>query len=124
MKSYDHFRGIASATIGSGDTVLLWGDVWNGHHLMSELPRIFFICKKKGYLGGNVLQQLGGAPKFPYPSVTIGFRGVGNLKSNHLSGPTTTPRQIYLDLHLGLHKIHFKQILQSQFLSHSGSSSL
>jgi hypothetical protein len=40
MKFCDHIRGIANATIGPGDMVLLWGYVWNGHHLMSELSRI------------------------------------------------------------------------------------
>jgi hypothetical protein len=45
MKFSYHFRGIASATVGTGDTVLLWGDVWNGHHLMSEFPRLFSFAR-------------------------------------------------------------------------------
>jgi hypothetical protein len=47
MKFCDHFRGIASAKVGRGDTILLWEDVWNGHHLMSELPRIYSYARDK-----------------------------------------------------------------------------
>jgi hypothetical protein len=62
MKYPDHFRGIASATIGVGDTVLLWGDVWNGHHLMSELRRVFSFVRNKNisvaeYCSNQVVQQ-------------------------------------------------------------------
>jgi hypothetical protein len=62
MKFCDHFRRIASANIGPGDTVLLWGDVWNGHHLMSELPRIFSFTRNKNisvaeYCSNQVVQQ-------------------------------------------------------------------
>jgi hypothetical protein len=62
MKYCDHFRGIASATIGVGDTVLLCGDVWNGHHLMSELPRIFSFARNKNisvteYCSNQTVQQ-------------------------------------------------------------------
>jgi hypothetical protein len=91
---------------------------------MPELPRIFSYEKKSRYLDSNVLQQPGGAPKLPYPSITTGFSGVSNPESNHLLGSTTTARQGYLDLHMGLYKIHFQQILQPQFFCHSGSSSL
>jgi hypothetical protein len=58
-----------------------------------------------------------------YPSVTKGFSGVGNPESNLLSGSITTARQGYLNLHMGLDKIHLLQILQPQFLGHLGSSS-
>jgi hypothetical protein len=47
MKFCDHFRGIASAHVGRGDTTLLWQDVWNGHHLKSELPRIYSYARNR-----------------------------------------------------------------------------
>jgi hypothetical protein len=47
MKLSVHFRGIASATTGPGDTVLLWEDVWNGHYLSNELPRLFSFARNK-----------------------------------------------------------------------------
>jgi hypothetical protein len=45
MKFSDHFRGIAMATTGAGDTIMLWRDVWNGHHTMTELPRLYSYAK-------------------------------------------------------------------------------
>jgi hypothetical protein len=45
MKFSDHFRDIATTSIGIMDTVLLWGDIWNGHHLMTELPRLYSYAK-------------------------------------------------------------------------------
>jgi hypothetical protein len=47
MKFVDHFRGVASASIGLGDTVLLWEDVWNGHFLANELPRLYSYARNK-----------------------------------------------------------------------------
>jgi hypothetical protein len=41
MKLSDHFRGIATASIWARDIVLLWGDVWNARHLMTEFPRLY-----------------------------------------------------------------------------------
>jgi hypothetical protein len=49
MKYYDHFRGIALATIGLEDTVLLWGDVWNGHHLCLSFQGSFLLQKIRIY---------------------------------------------------------------------------
>jgi hypothetical protein len=45
MRFCDHFRDIALATVGKGDTMLLWGDVWNGHHLIIELPRVYSFIR-------------------------------------------------------------------------------
>jgi hypothetical protein len=47
MKLSDQFRGIASATVGPGDTIMLWEDVWNDHFLTAELPRLFSYAKDK-----------------------------------------------------------------------------
>jgi hypothetical protein len=47
MKFCDHFRGMSSPTVGSGDTVLLWADVWNGHYLMNEIPRLYSFARNK-----------------------------------------------------------------------------
>jgi hypothetical protein len=47
MKLSDRFRGIATATVGPGDTIMLWEDVWNGHYLKAELPRLFSYAKDK-----------------------------------------------------------------------------
>jgi hypothetical protein len=44
MKLTMHFRGIASTTIGPGE---LWEDVWNGHFLSNELPRLFCFARNK-----------------------------------------------------------------------------
>jgi hypothetical protein len=67
MKLWDHFRGIASATIGPGDMVLLWGDVWNGHHLMSELPRIYSFAKNKDILVAQYCSNQGVHQNFHTP---------------------------------------------------------
>ncbi|TVU46390.1 hypothetical protein EJB05_05923, partial [Eragrostis curvula] len=40
MKFCDHYRGNASEKVGKGDTLLLWEDVWDGHFLKNELPRL------------------------------------------------------------------------------------
>jgi hypothetical protein len=40
-------RGIATATVGPGDTALLWTDVWNGHCLTNDLPRLFTFARNK-----------------------------------------------------------------------------
>lgn len=40
MKYGDHFRGIVAATIGPGDTTLLWSDVWNSNFLEHKFPRL------------------------------------------------------------------------------------
>jgi hypothetical protein len=58
VKLCDHFRGIALATVGPGDTVLLWTDVWNGHYLMNELPRLFSFSRNNKVS----LAQFGGNP--------------------------------------------------------------
>jgi hypothetical protein len=55
MKLSVHFRGIASTTIGLGDTVLLWKDVWNGHYLNNELPRLLSFARNKQ---GSIAQYL------------------------------------------------------------------
>jgi hypothetical protein len=47
MKYVEHFRGVASASIGPGDTVLLWEDVWNGHFLTNEFPRLYSYARNK-----------------------------------------------------------------------------
>jgi hypothetical protein len=86
MKYCDHFRGIVSATIGfCGE---MFGMV--GHHLMSELPRIFSYAKNKDI---SVAQYC--------------LIGTNTLEPNHHPGPTTSGRQGHLDLYMGLCKIHF-----------------
>jgi hypothetical protein len=57
MKFSDHFRGIANTTIGAGDTVMLWGDVWNGHHLMSEFPKLYSYAKNSTILVAQYLSN-------------------------------------------------------------------
>jgi hypothetical protein len=47
MKLSIYFRGIASATIGPGDTVLLWEDIWNEHYLSNELLRLLSFARNK-----------------------------------------------------------------------------
>lgn len=47
MKFADNFRGIAAATIGPGDTTLLWSNVWNGNFLEHSLPRLYSFAKNK-----------------------------------------------------------------------------
>ena len=43
----DHYRGIASPRIGDGSTFMLWNDVWNGHFLKNEYPRLFSFAKNQ-----------------------------------------------------------------------------
>jgi hypothetical protein len=62
MKLSSIYRGIASATIGPGNSVLLWEDVWNGHCLINELPRLFSFARNKrvpiaNYLANPEVQQ-------------------------------------------------------------------
>lgn len=45
MSYSDHYRGIAKCQVGDGKTVMLWNDVWNGHYLQQELPRLFSYAK-------------------------------------------------------------------------------
>jgi hypothetical protein len=47
LKLSDYYRGIASASVGPGDTMLLWEDMWNGHYLINELPRLFSFARNK-----------------------------------------------------------------------------
>lgn len=47
LKQCDKYRGIATAMVGPGDTVLLWEDVWNGHYLSNELPRLFSFARNR-----------------------------------------------------------------------------
>jgi hypothetical protein len=47
MKFASHFRGITSAKVGLEDTVLLWENVWNGHSLANELPRLHLYARNK-----------------------------------------------------------------------------
>ena len=47
LKFCDHYRGIAAAKVGRGDTVLLWLDVWNGEYLKGKFPRLFSFAKNQ-----------------------------------------------------------------------------
>lgn len=55
MKFSDHFRGIAAAKIGQGNTVMRWADVWNDNYLMNTLPRLYSFAKNKNI---SVAQQI------------------------------------------------------------------
>jgi hypothetical protein len=67
MKYVEHFRGVASASTGPGDTVLLWEDVWNGHFLANELPRLYSYGRNKI----NSVAQFMGHP-FSIPQSNFG----------------------------------------------------
>lgn len=45
MSYSDHYKGIAQCKIGDGKTVMLWSDLWNGHYLQQELPRLYSYAK-------------------------------------------------------------------------------
>jgi hypothetical protein len=47
MKYVEHFRGVASLSIGPGDTILLWDGVWNGHFLANEFPTLYSYARNK-----------------------------------------------------------------------------
>jgi hypothetical protein len=67
MKYVEHFRGVASASTGPCDTVLLWEDVWNGHFLANELPRLYSYGRNKI----NSVAQFMGHP-FSIPQSNFG----------------------------------------------------
>ena len=58
MKLCDNFRGIATAKVGTGDTTLLWLDVWNEKYLKNQLPRLFSFVKNPKT---SVAQYIGNA---------------------------------------------------------------
>lgn len=45
MSYSDHFRGIATCTVGDGKTVMLWYDIWNKYNLHQQLPRLYSYAK-------------------------------------------------------------------------------
>ncbi|TVU07261.1 hypothetical protein EJB05_47309, partial [Eragrostis curvula] len=45
MTYTDHYRGIATCRVGDGKTVMLWNDLWNGHLLKDEFPRLYSFAK-------------------------------------------------------------------------------
>jgi hypothetical protein len=45
MKLSDQYRGIACTIVGTRDIVLLWADVWNGHHLMTQFSRLHSFAR-------------------------------------------------------------------------------
>lgn len=45
MSFSDHFSGIANCSVGDGNTVMLWHDIWNNHNLQNQLPRLYSHAK-------------------------------------------------------------------------------
>jgi hypothetical protein len=45
-------------TIGAGDIVMLWGDVWNEHHTLTEFPRLYSYAKTTRILVAQYLNNL------------------------------------------------------------------
>jgi hypothetical protein len=57
LKLVDQFRGIASCKIGDGKTVLFRSDVWNGHMLQQQFPRLYSFAKNKSIFVAQFLQS-------------------------------------------------------------------
>jgi hypothetical protein len=76
MKYSDHFRGVATTTIGQGDTILLWGDVWNGHHLVTKLPRLYSYAKSNRTYVAQYCNNMDVHKKLSYPHIPIGSPGI------------------------------------------------
>jgi hypothetical protein len=92
MKFCDHFRGIASANVGRGDTTLLWQDVWNGHHLKSELPRIYSYARNRK-ISVSLLQHLRCSPALPHTHLKAGYPRTNHSIPNCQPSPSQQSRQ-------------------------------
>jgi hypothetical protein len=69
LKLCETFRVIASCKVGSGDTVLLWSDVWNDMMMQHKFPRLFSYTKNKDisvaqFLTNNQLHEQFHLPLF------------------------------------------------------------
>jgi hypothetical protein len=45
LRVLDTFKGLAKADFGSGDTILFWHDLWNGHVLNLRFPQLHSFAK-------------------------------------------------------------------------------
>jgi hypothetical protein len=61
VKLIPQFKGMASAVVRDGSSVLLWQDKWNGHTLQQDFPELFSFARKtnvtvKAILHNNQLE--------------------------------------------------------------------
>jgi hypothetical protein len=45
LKLLNTFKGISQANVGVGETIMLWGDLWNGRILQNYYPELFSFAK-------------------------------------------------------------------------------
>jgi hypothetical protein len=67
LRLADVFRGIASPKAGSGNTFLLWEDVWNGCLLRQEFPLLFSFAKNQNISLERYLQNQDPGANFHIP---------------------------------------------------------
>jgi hypothetical protein len=46
LKLLNTYKGISQANVGVGDTIMLWGDLWNERILQNDYPELFSFAKK------------------------------------------------------------------------------
>jgi hypothetical protein len=45
LKLLNTYKGISQANVGVGDTIMLWGDLWNERILQNDYPELFSFAK-------------------------------------------------------------------------------
>jgi hypothetical protein len=73
LRLADHFRGIATPRAGDGTTFLLWKDIWNGHLLCQDFPRLFTFVRDQNISLAKYLQNQDVFDNFHTPLSTEAF---------------------------------------------------
>jgi hypothetical protein len=100
MKLSVYIRGFAFASIGPGDTILLWEDVWNGHYLSNELPRLFSFARNKRVSIAQYLANPEGQHNFHIPLSQQALYELNQL-GQMIDQARQSTRQRCVGLHLG-----------------------
>jgi hypothetical protein len=110
-------------TIGAGDTIMLWGDVWNGHHTLTEFPRLYSYAKTTKILVAQYLNNLDVHHNFHTPISPEVASRAHNPKHDYPRSTGEPAQQRYMDIYLGYITIFIQQVLHSQLCIHCGPCS-